>query len=84
MASVDDVPYVSPRLLTLLKINKDKTDAYLLPDLGYAYTALHPHINEETMRRHHSELQASYVTSANTALKDWRKSVCLYLQERVA
>jgi superoxide dismutase, Fe-Mn family len=39
-----------------------------LPDLPYAYGALAPHIDEETMRFHHDRHHAAYVNNLNTAI----------------
>ncbi|MBN2489683.1 MAG: superoxide dismutase [Planctomycetes bacterium] len=41
---------------------------YSLPPLGYAYDALEPHIDEQTMRLHHGIHHASYVAGLNRAL----------------
>ena len=41
---------------------------YTLPKLPYAYEALEPHIDAETMRIHHTLHQGSYVKNLNTAL----------------
>jgi Fe-Mn family superoxide dismutase len=43
---------------------------YTLPQLPYAYNALEPYIDEETMRIHHDKHHAAYVTNLNEALKD--------------
>lgn len=43
--------------------------AYELPPLPYAYDALEPHIDEETMRIHHDRHHAAYVNNANAALE---------------
>ena len=43
--------------------------AFKLPELSYAYDALEPHIDEETMRLHHDKHHATYVEKANAALK---------------
>jgi len=40
-----------------------------LPPLPYDYTALEPHIDEQTMRLHHDKHHAAYVTNLNTALE---------------
>ena len=44
--------------------------AYTLPELPYAYDALAPHIDEETMRIHHDKHHAAYVTKVNAALEN--------------
>ena len=40
-----------------------------LPDLPYAYDALEPHIDAETMRIHHDLHHGAYVNNANAALE---------------
>lgn len=41
-----------------------------LPELGYAYDALEPHIDEGTMKIHHSKHHKAYVDKLNAAIKD--------------
>ena len=43
--------------------------AYEVPDLPYAYDALEPHIDEETMKVHHDKHHQAYVDKANGALE---------------
>ena len=43
--------------------------AHEVPPLPYAYTALEPHIDEQTMRIHHDKHHAAYVNNLNTALE---------------
>jgi Fe-Mn family superoxide dismutase len=43
--------------------------AFTLPPLPYDYTALEPHIDEQTMRIHHDKHHAAYVTNVNAALE---------------
>lgn len=45
--------------------------AFTLPDLPYDYTALEPHIGEDTMRTHHDKHHAAYVKNANAALEKY-------------
>jgi superoxide dismutase, Fe-Mn family len=40
-----------------------------VPPLPYAYNALEPHIDEQTMRLHHDKHHAAYVTGLNGALE---------------
>jgi Fe-Mn family superoxide dismutase len=42
--------------------------AFAVPDLPYAYDALEPHIDAETMRIHHDLHHKAYVDNANAAL----------------
>ena len=53
--------------------------AHTLPDLGYAYDALEPHIDARTMEIHHSKLHNAYVTNLNAAIEGTEladKSIC--------
>lgn len=43
--------------------------AFTLPALPYAYNALEPHIDEQTMRIHHDKHHAAYVNNLNAALE---------------
>lgn len=42
--------------------------AFELPELGYAYDALAPHIDAQTMEIHHSKHHNAYVTNVNNAI----------------
>ena len=42
---------------------------YSVPDLGYAFDALEPHIDAKTMEIHHDKHHAAYVTNLNAALE---------------
>jgi len=46
----------------------DAKGEYTLPPLPYAYDALEPHIDAQTMRIHHDRHHAGYVRGANAAL----------------
>ena len=43
--------------------------AFTLPPLPYAYNALEPHIDEQTMRIHHDKHHQGYVNNLNAALE---------------
>ncbi|HEX9892443.1 MAG TPA: superoxide dismutase [Gemmatimonadales bacterium] len=43
---------------------------FTLPPLPYDYTALEPHIDEQTMRIHHDKHHGTYVTNLNAALEN--------------
>lgn len=45
--------------------------AHELPALPYAFEALEPHIDTQTMQIHHGKHHAAYVTNLNNALKDY-------------
>lgn len=42
---------------------------YTLPDLPYAYDALEPYFDEETMHLHHDKHHNTYVTNLNAAIE---------------
>lgn len=44
---------------------------YKLPELPYAYDALEPFIDEQTMRIHHDRHHATYVANLNAALEGY-------------
>src|SRR5690606_15790615 len=44
--------------------------AFTLPKLDYAYDALEPHIDAQTMEIHHTKHHQAYITNANKALAD--------------
>lgn len=44
---------------------------HTLPELPYAYDALLPYIDEETMRLHHDKHHAAYVNNLNSALEKY-------------
>lgn len=43
---------------------------FQLPELPYAYDALEPHIDKETMNIHHTKHHNTYVTNLNNALEN--------------
>ena len=50
------------------KVSKAQPGVIELPPLPYAYEALEPHIDAETMRFHHDKHHAGYVKNLNAAL----------------
>ena len=57
---------------------------YKLPDLPYAFDALEPHIDEETMKLHHGKHHAGYVSKTNDALEGHSDLQDLSIEELVA
>jgi len=59
--------------------------AHSLPDLGYAYDALEPHIDAQTMEIHHSRHHNAYVTNLNNAIAGnadlEAKSICELIKD---
>ena len=51
-----------------------KANAYSLPDLPYAYDALEPYIDAETMKLHYSKHAAGYVKGLNAAMGELKKA----------
>jgi superoxide dismutase, Fe-Mn family len=60
-------------MLFCVRIHKNKKGgvsmAFELPQLPYAYDALEPHIDKETMNIHHTKHHNTYVTNLNAALE---------------
>lgn len=53
----------------------DRQGKYILPKLPYAYNALEPYIDEQTMRLHHDIHHAGYVKGLNKATEQVDKAV---------
>ena len=57
-------------LAPLAALAAEDKPGFTLPPLPYAYDALEPHIDAETMRIHHDKHHQAYVNNLNAALKD--------------
>ncbi|MFD2446074.1 superoxide dismutase [Bacillus sp. CGMCC 1.16607] len=58
--------------------------AFELPQLPYAYDALEPHIDKETMNIHHSKHHNAYVTNLNNALAGNEELLSKSVEEVIA
>src|SRR6478672_4590852 len=55
--------------------------AHEVPALPYAYNALEPHIDEQTMHLHHDKHHAAYVTNLNAALESQPQLASLSVED---
>jgi Fe-Mn family superoxide dismutase len=58
-------------LISFISCNVDTEDVQL-PNLPYGYSDLEPHINEQTMRVHHTGHYQTYTNNLNAALHTLR------------
>ncbi|MBT2677487.1 superoxide dismutase [Bacillus sp. ISL-35] len=58
--------------------------AFELPQLPYAYDALEPHIDKETMNIHHTKHHNTYVTNLNNALEGNEELLAKSVEEVVS
>jgi superoxide dismutase, Fe-Mn family len=58
--------------------------AFELPQLPYAYDALEPHIDKETMNIHHTKHHNAYVTNLNVALEGNQELLGKTVEEVIA
>jgi Fe-Mn family superoxide dismutase len=65
------LPLVSP----LHAADPEPSGPFTLPELPYAYDALEPHVDTETMKIHHNKHHAAYVNNANKAREIGRAHV---------
>src|SRR2546429_4723271 len=52
-----------------IRQKEEKTMAFTLPPLPYAFDALEPHIDKQTMEIHHGKHHQAYITNLNAALE---------------
>ncbi|MFZ3588164.1 superoxide dismutase [Bacillus sp. DJP31] len=55
-----------------------------LPELPYAYDALEPHIDKETMNIHHTKHHNAYITNVNNALEGNEELLSLSIEDLIA
>ena len=55
-----------------------------LPNLPYAYDALEPHFDKETMNIHHTKHHNTYITNLNSALEGHAELADKSVEELVA
>lgn len=60
-----------------------QTYPFVLPPLPYAYDALEPYINRETVKVHHDTLFQNYVNRLNAALKDYPRFHNMTLEQLI-
>lgn len=58
--------------------------SFTLPALPYDYTALEPHVDEQTMRIHHDKHHAAYVTNLNAALEGLPELLAMPIEKLIA
>jgi superoxide dismutase, Fe-Mn family len=56
---------------------------YTLPELPYAYNALEPHIDEMTMKIHHTKHHQAYIDNVNAVLEGEEKLAAMPIEELV-
>lgn len=58
--------------------------SYTLPALPYAYDALEPHFDKQTMEIHHSKHHQAYINNANAALENLPEFASLGAEELIS
>ncbi|WP_342511339.1 superoxide dismutase [Sporosarcina sp. FSL K6-1522] len=58
--------------------------AYTLPELPYAYDALEPHFDKETMNIHHTKHHNTYITNVNNALAGHEELLSKSVEELIS
>ncbi|MFO6494576.1 superoxide dismutase [Mn] [Hafnia alvei] len=57
--------------------------SYSLPSLPYAYDALEPHFDKQTMEIHHTKHHQTYVNNANTVLEAYPELASLSVEDLI-
>jgi len=52
-----------------------------LPELGYGFDALEPHIDAQTMNIHHTRHHQAYVNAANAAVERWPELASMKIED---
>lgn len=66
---------------TVVAAESAPAQGYTLPDLPYAFNALEPHIDAQTMEIHHDKHHAGYVKNLNAALEGLPKIASQPIEE---
>ena len=81
------INYNEPTAYAALTIGRPTTlemnMSYTLPSLPYAYDALEPHFDKQTMEIHHTKHHQAYVNNANAALESLPEFANLPVEELI-
>ena len=68
--SLSKVNGVTSKINSITNVRSDKVmGKFELPELGYAFDALEPHVDARTMEIHHGKHHAAYVSKLNAAIE---------------
>lgn len=84
LGMVSAASWVAPSILVPGRAQAPAPEGpHKLPSLGYAFDALEPHIDAQTMQIHHGKHHAAYVNNLNKALVDYPDLQKLTVEELV-